>query len=298
MISRHSTEPKVTERWTVGSLIRWATERMLTNGFDEARLHVELLLGRVLNFSRYALLTRRDRPLNAAEFIEFNSLLERRLHHEPLQYIIGETDFMGLPLYVDANVMIPRPETEQLVERTLEVIHALEKHPVEVLDIGTGSGNIAIALAYFAPVACITSIDASSNALQTAARNVERHSVESVSLLRGDVFSDVMPESMFDIIVSNPPYVALEEFDALQPEVKDFEPRVAITDEGDGLRFIRRISEIAIEKLCSPGTVLMEISYAQADDAREILERAGFRSIEIFDDVAGIPRIIKASRRQ
>jgi release factor glutamine methyltransferase len=288
--------PIAVDRWTVGSILQWATGRLRTNGCDEATLHAELLLGYALACSRHELTRERDRVMSAAEIDVFASLIDRRVKHEPLQYIMGETDFMGLPLYVDPGVLIPRPETEFLVEKTLEVINGKSMKSLQVLDIGTGSGNIAIALAHFAPLARITSIDVSSAALRTAARNIARHSIESISLEKMDVFSDVMPGRMFDVIVSNPPYVSTEEFETLQPEVREYEPRIATTDGGDGLRFIRRVSELSAMKLNTGGTVLLEISYNQSVDAVKILGESGLRGIDLFEDFAGIPRVIKGSR--
>jgi release factor glutamine methyltransferase len=283
--------------WTVLSLIEWSTNHLAEHGFDEARLHVELLIAYVLNYSRLQLYTNFDKPLTVEELSRFKELFKRRLAHEPLQYIVGESYFMGLPFFVDSRVLIPRPETEHLVERALEAIKSLGKENVEVLDIGTGSGNIPIALAKFAPHARLTSMDVSAEALVVARKNAELHEVNSIKFMHADILSDEPRAEKFDIIVSNPPYIALKEFSSLLPEVRDFEPRIATTDEGDGFKFIRRIARAAIQTLNAGGFLLMEIAYNQSVQARKILEDAGLQETEVFDDFAGIPRILSARKR-
>jgi len=281
---------------TIHALIEWGTECLRLQGVDEARLNVELLLAHVLQLKRIDLYTNFDRPLTGDQVAGFKTLIDRRTKREPLQYIMGETEFMGIPLYVDKSVLIPRPETEELVEKTLDVIRPSGKESPTVLDIGTGSGNIPIALKVFAPNASVISIDFSSAALATAARNLERHRITSVKLLHADVFTDFIPGQQFDIIVANPPYVSSEEFASLQPEVRDFEPRCATTDEGDGYRFTRRIAEVAASRLTPSGWLLMEIGYGQAEEARQIVAGAGLAACETFDDHQGIPRIIMVRR--
>ncbi len=283
-------------RWTVLSLIDWSTQHLSQQGFDEARLHVEILLAYTLNFSRLQLYTHFDKPLAPDELSRFKELFKRRLAHEPLQYIIGETEFMGLPLFVDSRVLIPRPETEQLVERVLDAIKSLNKEKVAVLDIGTGSGNIPIAVAKFAPKANITAMDVSADALAVAKENASRNGIGNINFVRADIFSDTLPPKTFDVIVSNPPYIALKEFLSLLPEVRDFEPRIATTDEGDGLKFIRRIAYVAVQQLNDGGFLLIEIAYNQSEQAAHILQQAGLRDVEVFQDFAGHPRILSARK--
>lgn len=283
-----------TQQWTVLSLIEWSARHLTDHGFDEARLHVELLLAHVLSYTRLQLYTNFDRPLTPAELGAFRALFKRRLTHEPLQYILGETEFMGMPFIVNPSVLIPRPETEQLVEHVLAAIRTFEKDLVRVLDVGTGSGNIAIALGKLEPAADLTSIDVSHDALDVAMKNCERNGMTNIRLEQANVLEDFFPGEMFDVIVSNPPYISLDEFGSLSPEVKEFEPRVATTDEADGLTFIRRIAEIARTKLMPGGFLFIEIAYNQAESGRETLIKAGLREIEVFFDYANHPRILKA----
>ena len=293
MHSSNVTSPAVPAAWTVLSLLEWATGFLSARGFDESRLNAELLLAHVLSLRRLDLYLQFDRPLIAAELAQFKSSLQRRLAHEPIQYITGETEFMGLPLFVDRTVLIPRPETEHLVERTLETIRSMRWESPGILEIGTGSGNIAVALGHFLPGAVITSIDVSRAALDTAARNIARNSIGNIRLQQRDVFTALPEHQRFDVIVSNPPYVPLTEFNLLQAEVREYEPRIATTDEGDGYRFIRRIVSLARNFLNPEGALLLEIGYGQSADAVRIMENDGFAPVEVFQDYAGIPRIVR-----
>jgi release factor glutamine methyltransferase len=295
-IARHPegvADPPPPQEWTTLSLVEWASGYLARRGFDEARLHVELMLAHVLGLRRLDLYLQFDRPLTADERGRFRVLFERRLKHEPLQYILGQTEFMGLALSVNRSVLVPRPETELLVECALEV---LKEHPAEVLDIGTGSGNIAVALGKLAPGSTIVSMDVSGDALKVAADNVARHGLSSVTLESGDVFGDFLPGRTFDLIVSNPPYVSKEEFDTLEPEVREYEPPFAVTDDADGLKVITRIANIAPQRLRPGGVLLMELGFGQAERVRELLVGIGLVDVELFLDFARIPRVIQAWR--
>jgi release factor glutamine methyltransferase len=285
-----------TKFWTISSLLEPAKNSLEACGFEDARLNVELLLAHVLGVQRTQLYANYDRQIESNELADFNALLERRLAHEPLQYILGETEFMGLPLYVNSSVLVPRPETELLVEKTLETIKAKGNERVEILEVGTGSGNIPIALAHFAENAVITSIEVSAPALEIAARNIQPHGFTRISLHQEDVFSDFLPGKTFDIIVSNPPYVSKEDFERLEPEIKDYEPRVATTDGGDGYAVIKRVIEVAAGKLKPNGSLLLEIAYNQSGETERIARSCGFSDVEFFNDFSGIPRIVRACR--
>jgi release factor glutamine methyltransferase len=281
------------QQWNVLSLLEWAAEYLRARGFEEARCTVDLLLAHVLRLERMSLYLQFDRPLTPAELQQFKSLFKRRLEHEPLQYIVGETSFMGLTLFVDRTVLIPRPETEILVERALETLRLLAVPAPAILDVGTGSGNIAVALGHSMPGGAVVSIDASVDALGTAARNVARHGLTNVTLQQADVFSEAMNGRRFHLVVSNPPYVSAAEFGDLQSEIRDFEPRMATTDEGDGYRFLVRLCSLAPHLLESGGALLVEIGYSQSERVEEMMREAGLLRIETFNDYAGIPRIMR-----
>lgn len=283
-------------RHTVLSLLGRAADHLRSLGFDEARLHAELLLAHVLGLPRIGLYLNFDRPLTAEETDHFKKLFRRRLNHEPLQYILGETEFMGLRIVVDPRVLIPRPETELLVERALAFAAGLSGGPIAILDVGTGSGNIAVALAHRLRSASVTALDVSADALRVAGGNVERHVPGRVELVTGDLFSDVLPQRTFDLVVSNPPYIPLEEFPRLQPEVRNFEPRLATTDEGDGLRFHRRLVHLAWNFLKPGGAFMVEIGFGQAGAVSVLFSDAGFTGVDVTPDYAGIDRVVEGRK--
>jgi len=284
------------QQWTVLSLLQWGSDYLKAKGFDESRLTVDLILAHVLSLPRLGLYLQFDRPLTADELLRFKALFKRRLAHEPLQYIIGETDFMGLRVRVTPDVLVPRPETELLAERAIEDLKRRGPGSQSVLEIGTGSGNLAIAIARFVPTARVLSIDVSAPALAVAGENLRSHGITNVDLQEADVFSDGLGGRTFDMIVSNPPYVSLAEYAELEPEVRDFEPRLATTDEADGLRVIRRIVELSDTALDPGGSLLLEVAYDQSRAVAQLLEQHGLREIQWHDDHAGIPRVVSAQR--
>ena len=298
MDARPTPAPAPSHTWTVLSLIEWSQRYLQERGFDEARLHAELLLAHVLGLLRLDLYLQFDRPLTPAELAAYRALFKRRLTHEPLQYIVGETGFMGLTMVVERGVLIPRPETELLVEMALEIIKKKEGGGAQVLDIGTGSGNIAVALGHHAPGAQIFGIDISPEAIAVAARNIERHGLGNVAVQALDVFSGLFDGRDLDLIVSNPPYVSREQFAALEPEVRDFEPRGALTDDGDGMSFYRRLAPLALELLRPGGEVLFEIGFGQDTDIARLFNGCGYREVGVTRDYAGIPRVIHGVKSQ
>jgi release factor glutamine methyltransferase len=286
--------PLTSSRHTVLSLIGAAADHLRTRGFDEARLHVELLLAHILNLTRLGLYLHFDRPLTAQELERFRTLFRRRLTHEPLQYILGETEFMGLRLEVNGSVLIPRPETELLVELAIACSAQRNHLPMDVLDACTGSGNIAIALARHLPAAAISALDVSEEALRVAAANAERLAPGRVELTAADLFTEFLPGRMFDLIVSNPPYVPAGELGGLEPEVRDFEPQMATTDGGDGLRFHRRLAELGAKRIRPGGKLIVEVGAGQAGTVAALFAAAGLNAVEITPDYSGIPRIVEA----
>lgn len=275
------------------SLIRDAEHRLRAAGCDEARRNAELLLDHVLGIADASL--RVVRPLSPEELERFRSLLHRRAMREPLQYITGSCEFMGHTLAVNRGVLIPRPETEVLAERAMAILSAGATPRPAVLDVGTGSGNIAVALAARLPDAEITAVDLSPEALAVAASNIRRHVPGRVELIEADVFGDLLPGRTFDLIVANPPYVAAEEFPRLQPEIVRFEPRRAVTDDGDGLRFHRRLAGIA-GRLRPGGALCVEIGFGQRDPVEELFLAGGLTDVRVTADLEGIPRIVDGRR--
>ena len=286
--------------WTILEMLQWGTSYLSEKGFDESRLTVELLLCHVLRLKRIQLYTSFDKPLTDAELASFKGLFQRRLQHEPAQYIIGTTEFMGREFVVDRRVLIPRPETEVVVEQALR--YAKEHFPgqhLRILDIGTGSGCIAVSLAALIGNASVVAIDKSSDAVDVARINAEKNGVEKrVTFSVGDVFgaseNDVL--SKFHLVVSNPPYVSKKEFEELQPEIKEFEPSFAVTDDGDGLSFYRRIAKIGQSFLDEEGAIIVEHAYNQSESAQKIFTEAGWSDVQPFNDYSGKDRGLVAAK--
>jgi release factor glutamine methyltransferase len=282
--------------WNVLSMLTWADAYLAERGIEEARLNAELLLAHVLQIPRLQLYLQFDRPLVPEELAAFKALFRRRLAREPLQYILGETNFMGLTLRVDRRALIPRPETEHLVEAALAYLKSHADPSPAILDIGTGSGNIAIALGKSFPGSRVVSIDKSGEALGLARENADSNLTPNVVFVQGDVLQDVEIRGTFDLIVSNPPYVSLREYNELEPEVREFEPREAVTDGEDGLRFIRAITARCSSCLAPGGGLMIEIAYNQEKAARRMLEDAGCVDVSVLKDYAGHPRVVRGVR--
>jgi release factor glutamine methyltransferase len=260
---------------------------------DRARRDAELLLLHVARMERAALLAHRSEGLSAATAVRFLALVARRLAGEPVQYIVGETEFYGLPFQVTRDVLIPRPETEHLVEKCIELAGRFE-HP-RLVDVGAGSGAIAVALAHKLPQAQITSIDLSAEALEICQENARRNGVV-VRFLRGDLLAPVAAES-FEIVVSNPPYVPTADRAGLAVEVRDYEPELALFAGEDGLDVYRRLIPEARAVLVPGGFLALEIGFGQSAGIGELLGASGFEQIDFVPDLQGIPRVACARRR-
>lgn len=286
---------------------------------ERARLDAELLLLHLLRKSKAWLLAHGDDELPDDQADCYLALLERRKNGEPIQYIIGEQEFYGLPFRVTPDVLIPRPETEHLVEKALEFAMTLdgsvtghdfsragshEKQTwalaparfLRIVDVGTGSGAIAVALAHELPHARITALDVSSAALAVASENANRNAVSGrIRFLESDLLTSVAQER-FDMVVSNPPYVPLGDRDSLSVEVREHEPALALFAGDDGLDVYRRLVPAAFAVLEPGGCLLMEIGYGQSDAGAALMADAGFERIEFVPDLQGIPRVAFGQR--
>jgi release factor glutamine methyltransferase len=256
-----------------------------------ARGDAELLLRHATGHDRAFLLTHPDAALTPEQRMLYEQWLERRARHEPIQYILGEQEFYGLALRVTPDVLIPRPETEHLVEAAL---HRLAQDaPIRIADIGTGSGAIAVALAYALPHAAVIALDSSQPALEVARQNAERHLLaDRIRVLESDLLTAVAGEK-FDAIVSNPPYIADSE--TLEQQVRDYEPKSALYAGPSGLEVYRRLIPQAWEALNSGGWLLLEIGHGQRDALTALL--ADWSEVEFVDDLQGISRVACARRR-
>ncbi|HEY3874222.1 MAG TPA: peptide chain release factor N(5)-glutamine methyltransferase [Candidatus Kapabacteria bacterium] len=277
-----------------------AEKKLHEAGLEDARINAEYLCAHVLGYkNRRDLRTHRQLDVVKKEADEFEKLLARRMAREPLQYILEEWEFYGIPIELNPSVLIPRPETEILVEQALQEAKKYSGS-ISILDIGTGSGCIAIALAKHLPNANVLGIDKSEGAIKLAAingqRNARRSGNDNLKFRVDDLFDTrwETSENMFDLIVSNPPYISKTDFESLEPELRLYEPRQALTDESDGLRFYKRIAEVAPRLLKKNGKLLTEIGFGMANDVSTIVKNAGLDILRIENDLAGIPRVIVA----
>jgi release factor glutamine methyltransferase len=274
-----------------------AERRLAAAGIDSSRLDAQLLLAAAAGVTREDIVTD-SIELSESVRDKFSGLMARRERREPIAYILGHKEFYSLDFEVTPAVLIPRPETELVVGAALESI--AEIPDARVLDIGTGSGAIAIAIAVNAPQARVTAVDISVDALAIAARNVRRHRVDDrVTLRRADCFA-VLDEGAelgsYDVIVSNPPYLDEAEIAALEPEVRRFEPRVALTAGAVGLDVLRRIANGASEHLASDGELIVEMGAGQAGDVVNVIVQAGLVVASVINDFAGFTRVARAAR--
>jgi len=278
-----------------GAAIRAAAELLASCGIESARLDAELLMAAACGVSRAVVLAF-DRELDSAAADRFKALVERRAAREPLAYIIGKREFYSLEFVVRPGVLIPRPDTETLVETALEFVRL--RPDATVLDLGTGSGAIAIAIAMHAPRARIVASDISKVSLEIAAENIRRHRcADRIALRAGDCW-EALEETCapFDLIVSNPPYVVDGELRALAPEVRDYEPRIALAAGHDGMDFYRRIASGLPRWLVRGGEVMLEIFAGRAQAVETIVRGCGCEALAQVRDLAGIERVVRARR--
>jgi release factor glutamine methyltransferase len=290
---------------TVADAVSEAVRRLREAGGSRSpRLDAELLLARTLGVKRAVLSRQPERVLTGGEAAEFEDLLRRRLAREPVAYILGHRAFRTIDLEVTPDVLIPRPETETLVEVALEALRAIpiagpdpEDEPL-ALDIGTGSGCVALALAAEDPFVRLVATDVEPGAVAVARGNAARLGLaRRVEFVLSDLFADV-GERPFDLIVSNPPYIPADEYVALEPNVRDYEPRRALYGGVDGLDVCRRLVPGAALLLRPGGTLAVEVGAGQADAVARIMEAAGaYETPATRDDLAGIPRVVYARRR-
>ncbi|HYN27547.1 MAG TPA: peptide chain release factor N(5)-glutamine methyltransferase [Burkholderiales bacterium] len=272
---------------TVGALLEKAAWDLAADrDVAEARREAQVLLGFALGVTRAWVTTHPDQMADSDTAGRFQSLVALRVGGHPVAYLLGVKEFYGLPLRVTPDVLIPRPETEELVEAALERLPQGEAR--QVLDLGTGSGCIAIAIAQQRPAAKLTAVDSSSSALVLARENAATFDVE-VEFLQSDWFS-ALSGRRFDVIVANPPYVAADDPHLRQGDLR-FEPRPALAAGGDGLADLCRIVAAAPEYLCPGGWLLLEHGYDQAEACRDLLRKTGFSGLVFRADIAGLPRI-------
>ncbi|MDQ3065763.1 MAG: peptide chain release factor N(5)-glutamine methyltransferase [Actinomycetota bacterium] len=272
---------------TVQDVLRRATEH-LGKSSETARLDAELLLAHALGRKRIELYTDFDRPLNNGELDEYRALVSRRSKHEPVAYILGEWGFRRLTLAVDKRALIPRPETEIVVERALARLRGLDAP--RVLDVGAGTGAIALAIADEHPGACVTAIDVSAEALALARENSARTGIE-IELLEHDLRLG-LPAGLYDLVVSNPPYVEPADLESLMPDVRDYEPHVALVGSGA----TDAVARGSVGALASGGWLVLEVGDGQAATTAALLAELGYADVLTTPDLTGRERVVEGRR--
>ncbi len=280
----------IEEQWTVLKVIQWTTGYLKSKGCEQPRADAEVLLAHVLGMERVQLYLNFDRPLSGEELARYRGFIRRRSVCEPTQYITGRQEFWSLDFEVASPVLIPRPETELIVEKALEIA---QNKPVLVLDLGTGSGAIAVSLAHERETIKVVAVDKSWPAIEIARRNAQTHGVEGqIFFTVMDLFEALCDRPVFDIIVSNPPYISDAEFLDLAPQIANYEPSLALRGGSEGLCVINRILEGFESHLKPEGSLLMEIGLGQA----QILEAAVWdlfaQRFEFIEDYSSIQRVL------
>ncbi len=270
-------------------ILKLATEYLEKHEIENARLNAELLLSDILNCKRLELYTNFDKPLNEAEIQKYREYLKRRAAGEPLQYITGKANFFGLEFFITPDVLIPRPETELLVE---EIINSFDRNSnLEILDICSGSGNIGITLAKNFPNSSVHCIDISEKAIEIGKLNSKKLKVENISFQLIDILNESLEENSFDVVVSNPPYISEIKKNNLQREVRLYEPHIALFVD-DELKFYKRIIDLTENILKENGKLFFEIDHELAEPISELMRKKNFNSIKIKKDYTDLNRII------
>lgn len=286
--------------WTVLRLMKWSGQYLEAKGVERGRLDAEHLLAHALNTARLQLYLQYDRPLSAEELDRFRPLLRRRAEREPLQYIVGHTGFRELDLLVDRRVLVPRPETEILVEAVLR--WAVSKGPAQLtaLDLGTGSGAIALSLLREGPFRLVVATDASPDALEVAGQNALRAAPQGgIDLRCGSLYEPLEKGESFDVVVSNPPYVAESEAAGLDPEVGVWEPRLALMGGADGLDVVRKIVDGSARWIRPGGLLALEVGAGQADAVAASVDATGaYEEVRVQRDLTGRRRVVVGLKAQ
>lgn len=288
------------EHWTIQKLLTWTTQYFTDKGIDSPRLSAEMLLSHVLGIDRIALYTDFDKVVSEQKRTALRELVKRAAGSEPIQYLIGKTEFYSMGFEVCPDCLIPRPETELLIERAIEFLRTRNGKQA-VCDLCTGCGCIAIAIAKNYSDARIVATDISDAALAVAARNIQTHQLsEKINLIQGDLFEPLIPQIdqyQFDLIVCNPPYVSSGEYEKLDANVRNYEPKIALHAGTEGLDIYRRICDKMGDFLKPDASVILEIGYAQGPAVRQLLQETGlFAEISIEKDFHDNDRVIIANR--
>ncbi|MCP4708336.1 MAG: peptide chain release factor N(5)-glutamine methyltransferase [Planctomycetes bacterium] len=296
------TEACQKSEWSIKRLLEWTSAHFANAEVNQPRLCAELLLAYVLGCQRIDLYVKFDSCPEESQLSRYRELVKRCVAHEPVAYLTGKAHFFGLEFVVNSDCLIPRPETETLVAQAIDFCrHQTHRPTVDVLDLCSGSGCVAIAIAANVVEAEIIAVDNSSGALEIARKNVEVHDLQGrITLLESDLFEqvDTTGKGVFDLIVSNPPYISAREYEKLDRMIRDYEPKVALWAGVDGLDVIRRMVADAERFLADDGAIMIEMAYDQAEDVKALFEEADYLAeIRIVQDSIGHPRVVVAKRK-
>ncbi len=279
--------------WTILKILQWTVDYFVSHQIENSRLDAEILLAKVLGLTRVQLYTRFDQPLQDEELKNYKAFIQRRIKREPLAYIVGSKEFYSRDFIVTSDVLIPRPETEMLIDEAISF--AKDRETLQMVDLGTGSGCIAITLALEIPNSLVWAIDFSEKALEITKKNVEKYQLqERVRIIYADILKQEWSKeiSPFDLIVSNPPYISSGEIEKLTPEIQ-FEPRAALDGGKEGFDYYETMIPSSFLHLKKGGIALFEIGFDQEKKIRELLEKTGNDNFEIKLDLAGHPRVVR-----
>jgi len=281
--------------WRVIDILKWGETYFSESNFANPRREIEVLVQELLNCKRFDLYLRFEEPLTKSQLATLRGWVKRRKDHEPAQYIIGKAGFYNIELNINSDVLIPRPESEVLVDQVLR--HVSKSDKLSILDIGTGSGCIALAIAHELPNTKIISIDNSEKAIELAKSNAQHLQLNNVGFQCVDVLSEKI-DKQFDVVVSNPPYIPKSEINELMPEVSDFEPHSALTDNADGLIFYRRFIEISNIILKAGGWFFVEVGLGEHPKlVKDLFNNDKFNKVELIKDLNGDDRVLAAKMR-
>lgn len=280
----------IKKTWRIIEIIKWGEEYFKLKGFENPKQEIEWLLCDLLQLKRIDLYLKFEDIINKSKLKKLKSWIKRRIQREPLQYITGKVEFYGLKFISTPQALIPRPETERLVDITL---NSLKKIPEpKILEIGTGSGCVSIAVSNKKPRANILSLDISKNALELAEINAKSNNCKNINFLEMDFLNEI-PDGRFDILISNPPYIPQKEIENIMPEVKDYEPRIALTDFEEGLNFYYRIAKVG-RTLIPNGIIILEVGLGNhPQKVFSLFKEAGFDQLELIKDYNNNERILK-----
>lgn len=292
-------EPTAEPTWTIGRLLNWTADFLKEKGADSPRLDAEILLAHARGCQRIELYTAFEEEAPEQLRETFRGLIRRRSEGTPVAYLVGYREFFSLNFDVTSDVLIPRPETEMMVLRTLDLAKEMRAgNELKIADVGTGSGILAICCAKHLPTCSVTAIDISASALAVAKRNAAKHEVDGqIEFVESDLFAERTASVEFDLILSNPPYVTSEEMASLAADVREYEPHLALDGGVQGTEIIERLIPQAVERLRPDGWLLMEVGPGNAERVGQLVDGAtGITRQETIADLAGLPRVVQGQR--